>query len=257
MKIESSAGIDSHVNAQSPIRKNNQPEAGTAAAEVELSSQGLPDTEANTGDAPRGVIRNILEGHYKGVAAVRLRINFYDELSAIEEQAQSTALTGNADAFKDTLDSSFGALSADESVTAEQAAALNELKTAFSAESQKMDMTNAASFLENCQQNVMNLLDSVKALFSPISTEATGAGTTSADQGELSPGLTAFNSFETKILSALSGLQSTVESVNVLPELPPPSGNGAAYDKFLQVYSSMGNVNAPAADDLPDISIVA
>ena len=34
----------------------------------------------------KGVINNLLAGHYKGVADVRLRINFADELLALEQQ---------------------------------------------------------------------------------------------------------------------------------------------------------------------------
>ncbi len=49
-----------------------------------------PPTEASpTQDSPRGVIRLLQEGHFKGVADLRLRINFFDELSA---QAVTTAL---------------------------------------------------------------------------------------------------------------------------------------------------------------------
>jgi hypothetical protein len=35
------------------------------------------------GKAPRGVLRLLQEGHFKGVADLRLRINFFDQLAAI------------------------------------------------------------------------------------------------------------------------------------------------------------------------------
>ncbi len=54
----------------------------------------IPESEATEqgedGQA-KGVIRNLLEGHYKGVADVRLRINHFEELAAIES-AQLKAL---------------------------------------------------------------------------------------------------------------------------------------------------------------------
>ncbi|GAG28056.1 unnamed protein product, partial [marine sediment metagenome] len=37
-----------------------------------------------SGEEEKGVIRLLLEGHFKGVSDVRLRINFNDELTAIE-----------------------------------------------------------------------------------------------------------------------------------------------------------------------------
>ncbi len=48
-------------------------------------------TEQSKDGKADGVIRNLLEGHYKGVADVRLRINHFEELAAIES-AQLKAL---------------------------------------------------------------------------------------------------------------------------------------------------------------------
>jgi hypothetical protein len=48
-------------------------------------------TEQSEDGQAKGVIRNLLEGHYKGVADVRLRINHFEELAAIES-AQLKAL---------------------------------------------------------------------------------------------------------------------------------------------------------------------
>lgn len=48
-------------------------------------------TEQSKDGKADGVIRNLLEGHYKGVADVRLRINYFEELAAIEN-AQLKAL---------------------------------------------------------------------------------------------------------------------------------------------------------------------
>ncbi len=40
----------------------------------------------------KGVIRNLLAGHYKGVADVRLRMNFMEELSSVQEVAVARAV---------------------------------------------------------------------------------------------------------------------------------------------------------------------
>jgi hypothetical protein len=57
---------------------------GTAPPVVpEGEDSGKKTPAGDTLDIKRGVIRNLLSGHYKGVADVRLRINFHDELQAL------------------------------------------------------------------------------------------------------------------------------------------------------------------------------
>ena len=62
-------------------------QANPAAEEIPESEA----TEQSKDGKADGVIRNLLEGHYKGVADVRLRINHFEELAAIES-AQLKAL---------------------------------------------------------------------------------------------------------------------------------------------------------------------
>ena len=257
MKIESSTGTNPSTIVPAQIRKQASPAAETDAAAVELTSQPRPESTPQDADAQRGVIRNLLEGHYKGVADVRLRINFYAEISAVQEQARSTALTENTDTFKSAVESAFTALLADESVTEEQTTALNALKTAFGQSSEKALATNSAGVLEGWQQNISNLLDSVKALFATAPEETAATDTLPLDPGEVIPEPNAYDAFEAKILAALSGLQSAVENVNVLPELSPPSGQGAAYEKFLQIYKEMQGASEPPVDSSVDNAVVA
>ena len=54
--------------------------AETPAAELQVEEP----QEIENGEKMRGVIRLLLEGHFKGVADARLRINFYEELAALE-----------------------------------------------------------------------------------------------------------------------------------------------------------------------------
>ena len=53
-------------------------------AQIEESSSTEPQSESQESDAEKGVLRNLLAGHFKGVSDVRLRINFFEELAAIE-----------------------------------------------------------------------------------------------------------------------------------------------------------------------------
>jgi hypothetical protein len=60
------------------------------------------DTVAIESDGEqKGVIRNLLAGHYKGVADVRLRINFFDELAAMDQNAVRDSLSTGAETFSE------------------------------------------------------------------------------------------------------------------------------------------------------------
>jgi len=85
------------LNSQVLYTGSNEPLSRNSDAAKPLTEQNstrgnpqpLPapdnDTESNTSEKSRGVIHLLQEGHFKGVADVRLRINFFDELNAIEQ----------------------------------------------------------------------------------------------------------------------------------------------------------------------------
>jgi len=50
-----------------------------------------PPVEQPAAERQRGVIRLLQEGHFKGVADLRLRINFFDELAAAGTEQQPIA----------------------------------------------------------------------------------------------------------------------------------------------------------------------
>lgn len=57
--------------------------APSSPAPVEEGSGKGKKPKGDTLDIQRGVIRNLMAGHFQGVADVRLRINFHDELQAL------------------------------------------------------------------------------------------------------------------------------------------------------------------------------
>lgn len=58
----------------------------------QVTDSATPATESEDSSNQRGVIRNLLAGHYQGVADVRLRINFFDELQAMERGGVEQAM---------------------------------------------------------------------------------------------------------------------------------------------------------------------
>jgi len=81
---------------QAPAASGTKTKVGKDAQEqapiTGASEDNAGEDQAVSSDGSKGVIRNILEGHYKGVADVRLRIVHHEELAAIEnEQLKANA----------------------------------------------------------------------------------------------------------------------------------------------------------------------
>jgi len=80
---------DKEKEVQEPIGDNDENEV--------LETNVLPEDGQESSEEQKGVIRNLLEGHFKGVADVRLRINHFEELSAIENSQLKSVVTENID----------------------------------------------------------------------------------------------------------------------------------------------------------------
>lgn len=92
MKVDANR-VALQVTAQSHHNKSQkiqQPESKGQNKQIEKLAA---DTEsAPIQNRAQGAIRLLQEGHFKGVAALRLRINFHDQLSGLEQEAiQATA----------------------------------------------------------------------------------------------------------------------------------------------------------------------
>jgi hypothetical protein len=122
-------------------RRQNMKIDGTSANPIPVQAQKhakqpqeqIPPEETTTGtveaveseDQDKGVIRLLQEGHFKGVADVRLRINFFDELQALETQALKTNASSGLDTFNGTIEDAVSALRAAEGLTKDQLAAID------------------------------------------------------------------------------------------------------------------------------------
>ncbi len=81
----------------------------------------------------RGVIRLLQEGHFKGVADVRLRINFFDELSGRAAQAALPVLRDGANELVETIKTGVDELIATLELDEEQQEAIGGLAEEFEA----------------------------------------------------------------------------------------------------------------------------
>ena len=264
-----------HVKAKQEDTKNITDIAeDIAAAAPENVQAGDAQTD---GEGAQGVLRLIQAGHFNGVADVRLRINFYDELQQISAQNTGQALEGGAQELTTNLTAELEKIGTEFELPAETeelAASFKEGMDQIIADTKdgKTDLTTA---LASMRAEFATLLDAMKAAMTESSgpvEEEEAAGQTDPeeavpqDAGEavVAEGETPEESgvieeepstpFETRLAeledwfaAAMTTLESSATATQASQALPPlsaPRGNGAAYAKFLEIYESMGSKTA-------------
>ena len=125
MKVD---GINTNANVPQP-KKHVKAQEEPAA--VENTAPGTVEA-APSGDQPRGVIRLLQEGHFKGVADVRLRINFADELQALESQTLKEDAPPAFETFNGTIEGPIGTLEGAGDLTGDQLAAITAFREGVS-----------------------------------------------------------------------------------------------------------------------------
>jgi hypothetical protein len=249
-------------NTKPDKEKEVQESTGDNDENEVLETNVLPEDGLDSSEKQKGVIRNLLEGHFKGVADVRLRINNFEELSAIENSQLKSFVTENIDNISspitETINGFFGDDGQELTIQAEYDPAkeleqlflqeVNSAKEAFLA-SEEPSITLLEDELNNAFQSLIQALEDLNTTVQiptdpedePIVTENT------EDQEPVEPqdGFQAFiesltSSFETELGTLMDGLSQS----SVLPELSEPEGNGRAYDKFLQIYNQMQDISS-------------
>jgi hypothetical protein len=79
------------------------PDSDVRASDEPVAGGTPPTPEAGDGEKVRGVIRLLEAGHFKGVADVRLRINFFEELSARAAAAAAPVVEEQSGALVETV----------------------------------------------------------------------------------------------------------------------------------------------------------
>ncbi len=137
-----------------------------------LETNVLPEDGQESSEEQKGVIRNLLEGHFKGVADVRLRINHFEELSAIENSQLKSFVTENignvSSPITETINGFFGDDGQELTIQAEYDAAkeleqlflqeVNSAKEAFLA-SEEPSITLLEDELNNAFQSLIQSLE--------------------------------------------------------------------------------------------------
>ena len=159
--------------------KNNPPESSAPPAPQQES-----ETPTATGDESTsvpGVLRLLQEGHFKGVADVRLRINFFEELNAMASENIRTAGNEQIDQFFDTIHGRLETIAETFVEDPEALETINEAEQQFQSEAQALiDELNpglagvAASGLgEKIGTAFDKLVETLQGLWAPPTDEST------------------------------------------------------------------------------------
>lgn len=95
-------------------------------------AEAVPPEDPKQGDAgPKGVLRLLMAGHFRGVADVRLRINFQDQLAAAEAAAVKPAAGDAVTALSNTINAQVDAVLSSEGLSKDEQSVLTEAQGAF------------------------------------------------------------------------------------------------------------------------------
>ena len=233
-----------------------------------VTSPEKPRSEAHAGEGrAKGVLRLLQEGHFKGVADVRLRINFHEAITQRQTAQVKEAAREGVGAIVETVASEVNALIESSELGEDQAAALGDLLSTFAAAAEEAETSFRAS---NTPRDLMSALQdafdtlqaSVQALFaseeaaldeaspSPAA-EGVASADAPADGGDVDASGAGISEDDPMLLSdflsrlaetfthALGGLHETIQSTDVLPPLSEPNGNGKAYARFVAQYNEL------------------
>ena len=234
----------SHLEKPVPLDKS---------ADIKVDSDDDKSGSVKTDKVP-GVIRLLEAGHFKGVADVRLRINFHDQLEQrAADKAADTLRTGADELVKttaSTTDEVLTSFATDEAAREAVQASLDEFSDSVDttvATALKADDLDLDAIVSDLRAAFDDLVGDLRDLFGPAKADTSGADKlvsvvpTAGDP----PAIDAFEAALTERTDAfdqaLSSLIESVESSVYLPDPSPAPGNGSAYDKFLAIYHNLGS----------------
>jgi len=226
-------------------------QTATGAAEGEQATVGA-------GEKTKGVVRLLQEGHFKGVADVRLRINFADELAAIEHDGLAGIVEEAVPGLLDAVNAQVDGLVASGELSEEQAATVAEAQVAFNAAVQQLAQdlvagggTNTGALTAGIQSAFDTLAEALEPLLGALNAPEEEASAEvlpaveevpTEEPAQTSILLTFMEDLSGAFSAALEEMQGALDNADILPPLSGPSGNGVAYAKFLAVYNELHGI---------------
>ncbi len=227
-------------------------------------------------EAGKGVIRNLINGHFKGVADVRLRINFSEQIAALEQNELAKATESGLSALSDTINNEINAALESEKIDEETSVLLASALETFNSEiSQlKTNLPQSDNLLSEIRSSFDNFVLSAKpAIEEPVEPEPPITGETILAEEVIIPDAEqpvgdiiaeeepqfSIDQFLTDLISTFDAelelLETTLANTSVLPEISEPNGNGKAFDKFMTIYNDMKSSINPNTENSPNNDI--
>ena len=258
---------------QGPHRDRNQLRTNEAA-------------QPQSGDESKvkGVVRLLQEGHFKGVADVRLRINHFEELSGLDHASLAEAAEDGMPALLDAVNGQLQSLLDSGELTEEQAAGVSEAQALFNTQVEEavgLFVSEGGSDTSALVQEVQSAFDALADSLSPllmaleaavadvvapaeeagVTVEATGtleaavetaAAEPEAEPAEEAPVESVLDGFLSDLRAsfdaALAQYESGLAEASTLPPVSEPTGNGKAYSRFMDEYKDLYGFTSTPTD---------
>jgi hypothetical protein len=217
---------------------------GTPLRPVERSDQeaaepgSAHDAALDDADQSRGVLRLLQQGHFRGVADVRLRINFHDELRAIEVETLTRETREQLSSLAASVDERLGDWVSADWPDPEGAAALDEQRIRFGdAIAELLERLSSPDGMER-EELVSGLQTAIDELTAAL-----------PDTDSISDAPPLLAELREILGTAVGEIGGHLDAADVLPTLSEPRGNGVAYEKFLAVYQELISPTEPEPSD--------
>ncbi len=125
------AGVSANIQPPLPTPPLTEIEPPEPQVEPPAADPPEPVEAEDSGQRAAGVLRKLQEGHFKGVADVRLRINFHEEIAAAEAAAAASATSQGVDDLTRAVNAVIDQLGAGEALTGEKSPAILEAQETF------------------------------------------------------------------------------------------------------------------------------
>lgn len=223
-------------------------------------------------DEGKGALRLLQDGHFNGVSDVRLRINFHEELAAMEAEEQKAAVEGMIDELLAAISSGLepflemeeeggepegdGVEGVGEEPAAVTVGGLAEQFESAVVAAEENFLGAAEPSQEDLAAELTGAFDTLVAgLLELFGTdEETDGGVTeegSLPEDVVEPDLSGGEVDVSEFIAALESLfgasfeeiMSGLDGASVLGELSEANGNGGAYEKFLAIYNELYGID--------------
>lgn len=281
MTIESISTISTTMTtmvAQPSCCETTEPQEATTTNEpVTVVDEPVLEETAEEEKA-KGVLRLLQKGHFKGVADLRLRINFMDEIQEMEVQNLIESAQEGFEEFNQTVQQESTTLSESGLLDESQAEALDTfIANAETAQAEFLESEDKSveTLVINLQSNFDSLVGVLNTPSEPaerdsgtidpetqvsdtpvtdleptsleINATEIGPEAVSEDPAETSNPLDELvQNLQEVVQSMMDKLASDLSGTTVFGPVSEPTGNGKAYAKFLSIYEDM--LNPPTED---------